>query len=126
MAYDDAFRANASLIKSVGEGNAHLVWAMAMYLEEPDFEALASEALTDGPNDKKIDFIYLDRDAKRIVFAQGYARRIQSRGALRPSESCCSAQTVSRDNVGCGAVPVHRVGRRYRIGARAGLLDLKS
>lgn len=72
MAYDDAFRANAALIKQLGEGNAHLVWTMALYLEEPDFEALASEALTDGPNDKKLDFIYLDRDAKRIVFAQGY------------------------------------------------------
>jgi hypothetical protein len=45
---------------------------MAMYLEEPDVEGLASEALTDGPDDKKIDFIYIDRDAKRIVFAQGY------------------------------------------------------
>jgi hypothetical protein len=63
---------NDSLIKRIGEGNAHLVWAMALYLEEPDIEALASEALTDGPDDKKIDFIYLDRDAKRIVFAQGF------------------------------------------------------
>jgi hypothetical protein len=43
-----------------------------MYLEEPDVEALASEAITDGPDDKKIDFIYLDQDGKRIVFAQGY------------------------------------------------------
>lgn len=72
MAYKDAFHANSSLIKSLGEGNAHLIWAMALYLEEPDFEALAAEALTDGPDDKKVDFIYLDRDAKRIVFAQGY------------------------------------------------------
>jgi len=33
---------------------------------------LASEALTDGPNDKKIDFIYLNQEAGRLVFAQGY------------------------------------------------------
>jgi hypothetical protein len=72
MAYIDAFRANDSLIKNLGEGNAHLVWAMALYLEEPDFEALASEGLTDSPNDKKIDFVYVDRDGKRLVFAQGY------------------------------------------------------
>lgn len=72
MAYQDAFRANDSLIQVLGEANAHLVWAMALYLEEPDIAALASEALTDGPDDKKIDFIYLDRDGKRIVFAQGY------------------------------------------------------
>ncbi|WP_257818958.1 hypothetical protein [Burkholderia glumae] len=72
MAYIDALNANAAFVEKLGEGNAHLVWTLAMYLEEPDFEALASEALTDGPDDKKIDFIYLDRDAKRIVFAQGY------------------------------------------------------
>lgn len=72
MAYEDALRSNDSLIKMLGESNAHLVWAMALYLEEPDIEALASEALTDGPDDKKIDFVYLDQDAKRIVFAQGY------------------------------------------------------
>jgi hypothetical protein len=72
MAYEDAFHANGALLKKLGEGNSHLVWTLGLYLEEPDLEALASEALTDGPMDKKIDFIYLDRDAKRIVFAQGH------------------------------------------------------
>lgn len=72
MPYFDAFKANDALIKDLGVGNAHLAWTMALYLEEPDIEALASEAITDGPNDKKIDFIYLDRDGKRIIFAQGY------------------------------------------------------
>ena len=72
MAYENAFRSNSALVKALGEGNAHLVWVLGLYLEEPDLENLASEALTDGSNDKKIDFIYLDRDGKRILFAQGY------------------------------------------------------
>ena len=72
MSYMDAFRTNDGLINQLGEGNAHLAWVVALYLEEPDVEALASEGVTDGPNDKKIDFIYFDRDAKRIIFAQGY------------------------------------------------------
>ncbi|PBC03624.1 hypothetical protein CK220_13670 [Mesorhizobium sp. WSM3860] len=72
LAYIDAFSANDALIKQLGEGNAYLAWVMALYLEEPDVEALASEGITDGPNDKKIDFIYLDRDTKRVIFAQGY------------------------------------------------------
>src|SRR5262245_35898532 len=72
MSYMDAFKANDDLIKRLGETNAHLAWAMALYLEEPDVEALASEGITDGRNDKKIDFIYLDRDAKRVIFAQGF------------------------------------------------------
>jgi len=72
LSYEQALAANKALIRQLGEGNAHLAWTMALYLEEPDIEALASEAITDGSNDKKIDFIYLDRDSKRIVFAQGY------------------------------------------------------
>jgi hypothetical protein len=72
MSYMDALAADHALIQQLGEENAHLAWVMALYLEDPDVEALASEAITDGPNDKKIDFIYLDRDAKRIVFAQGH------------------------------------------------------
>jgi len=72
MTYEAALDANQNLIKKIGAGNAHLVWALGLYLERADFEALASEALTDGPNDKKIDFILLDRDARRLVFAQGY------------------------------------------------------
>lgn len=72
MSYLNAFQANGGLIARLGEGNAYLAWVMALYLEEPDIDALASEAITDGPNDKKIDFIYLDKDAKRIIFAQGF------------------------------------------------------
>ena len=81
MAYEQAFRADTTLIEKLGEGNAHLIWAIGLYLEEPDLEALASEALTDGHNDKKIDFIYVDRDSKRIVFAQGYYNHTNGKNA---------------------------------------------
>ena len=57
MGYLAAFTSSTALIKSLGIGNAHLIWAMGLYMEEPDLEALASEGLTDGSNDKKIDFI---------------------------------------------------------------------
>jgi len=93
MAYEDAFSSNHALIKKLGEGNAHLVWTMALYLEEPDIEGLASEALTDGPNDKKIDFIYLDRDAKRIVFAQGYFGKTKKDAA--PSNKAADLNTAA-------------------------------
>ncbi|MFM0742297.1 AIPR family protein, partial [Paraburkholderia xenovorans] len=55
-----------------GEGNAHLIWVMSMYLDEPAAEQLGIDCLTDQPNDKKLDFIYLDPDSRRLVFAQGY------------------------------------------------------
>lgn len=72
MAYIDVFNKNTALIEKLGEDKAHIVWVMARYLDEPDLEALAAAALTDGPNDKKIDFIYLDADTKRLVITQGY------------------------------------------------------
>lgn len=72
MNHQKAFKAQKNLISDLGEGNAHLVWSMAMYLDEPDTTKLAADCLTDGCNDKKIDFLCLDYDNKRIVFSQGY------------------------------------------------------
>jgi len=71
MLHIDDFAKQTALQAEFGLGNAHLVWIMAMYLDEPDPRQLAINALTDQPNDKKLDFLYLDRDERRIVFAQG-------------------------------------------------------
>lgn len=68
----NAFNTHESLIQRLGIGNAHLVWAMSLYLDHPDPIELASEALTDHSNDKNIDFLKLDIDSKRIIVAQGY------------------------------------------------------
>lgn len=72
MNYLKSFEANEDLIARLGKGKAYLVWVMALYTDYPDLLELASEALTDGTNDKKIDFIRLDVDGKKLVFAQGY------------------------------------------------------
>jgi len=93
MAYVDAFKANNELISALGEGNAHLVWALGLYFEEPDLAALASEALMDGPDDKKIDFIYLDHDIGRIIFAQGYFSNLKKDSA--PSNKASDLNTAS-------------------------------
>lgn len=68
----DAFNKLAPLVATFGEGNSHLVWVMSMYLDVPDPFQLGIDSLTDGPNDKKLDFLHLDADNRRIVFAQGY------------------------------------------------------
>jgi hypothetical protein len=72
MAYQEAFANSTVLIDEIGLGNAHMIWALGLYMEKADLQALASEGLTDGSNDKKIDFIYLDRDEKKLIFAQGF------------------------------------------------------
>ena len=53
MSYLDIFKKETRLIDKLGEEKAHIVWVMALYLEEPDVEALAAAALTDGSDDKK-------------------------------------------------------------------------
>lgn len=94
MSYFDDLSANDNLITQLGEGNAHLAWAMALYVEEPDIEALASEAITDGHNDKKLDFIYIDRDGKRIIFAQGYFSKKQNKDSA-PANKASDLNTAA-------------------------------
>lgn len=70
MNHLNAFRKNAELISKYGEGNAHQVWCMAAYLDEPDFEKLASDGLTDGKGDRKIDFLLVQNST--LYISQGY------------------------------------------------------
>ena len=72
MKMEDALLANRQLVDEIGNDNAYLVIAIALFLEESDINELAAAGLTEGGNDKKIDFIYHDLDARRLVFAQGY------------------------------------------------------
>ncbi|MBI3811400.1 MAG: AIPR family protein [Nitrospirae bacterium] len=93
MTYEAAFHANTNLIDKLGTGNAHLAWTLALYLEEPDVATLASEALTDGPDDKKIDFIHLDTDSRRLVFAQGY--RSDTKKEAAPANKASDLNTAA-------------------------------
>lgn len=70
MRHLEEFKKCKDLIDEYGEGNAHLAWVMALYLDRNDIQSLASESITDGKGDKKIDFIYLGDG--RIIIAQGY------------------------------------------------------
>lgn len=81
MGLDQALQNRQELIKKIGNDSAFLVVSVAVFIEEPDVDMLASEALTDGADDKKIDLIFLDRDARRIVFAQGYVSQKNSDSA---------------------------------------------
>jgi hypothetical protein len=42
-----AFAQNKKLIDKYGENKAYLVWAMALYLDEPDLFSLGNDCLTD-------------------------------------------------------------------------------
>lgn len=72
MQYIQKFKEQTSLIEKFKEDGAYLCWVMAMYLERNDIFELANDSLTDGNNDKKIDFIDLEISSGTITLAQGY------------------------------------------------------
>ncbi|MEZ6241584.1 MAG: AIPR family protein [Phycisphaerales bacterium] len=48
------------------------MFALALYLVHDDVMELAAEAITDGDDDKKLDFCLLDESSKRLVLGQAY------------------------------------------------------
>lgn len=48
------------------------LFALQMSLDIEDIHSVAATALTDGPDDKSCDVIYVDRDSRSVVLAQGY------------------------------------------------------
>ncbi|UGW99556.1 AIPR family protein [Pseudomonas aeruginosa] len=83
---------NALKVK-FGDGKAHLIWVMSMYLDEPNAEQLGVDCLTDQPNDKKLDFVYLNPDERRLVFAQGYYT--QKVGGTAPANKASDLNTAA-------------------------------
>lgn len=49
-----------------------MLWVLGLYLDEPDLDALAGRSLTDGGNDKCLDFIEIDKTGQKIIVAQGF------------------------------------------------------
>ncbi|HCS19830.1 MAG TPA: hypothetical protein DIW47_04580 [Bacteroidetes bacterium] len=84
MNHLETFNARTDLIAKYGEEKAHLIWSMGLYLDFPDLDQLATESLTDGSDDKKIDFIRLDLENKRLVVTQG---TFSSNGAIYKAKS---------------------------------------
>lgn len=66
-----AFNARTSLRDQFGD-NALLLYALEMRFALDDIETVAASCLTDGPDDRKCDAIYIDRDSGIAVVAQGY------------------------------------------------------
>lgn len=81
MNMEDALLSNKQLVDEIGSDDAYLVLTIALFLEEPDVSGLAAAGLTEGGNDKKIDFIFHDTESRRIIFAQGYMSKKNSDSA---------------------------------------------
>jgi hypothetical protein len=54
------------------ESNKRLLFALQLAFGIEDIDTIAATALTDNGNDKACDLLYVDREAGRVVLAQGY------------------------------------------------------
>lgn len=52
--------------------NARLLFALESRFRIQDIQTVAANSLTDGPNDKKCDLVYVDRESGYAMVAQGY------------------------------------------------------
>nr|WP_321520590.1 AIPR family protein [uncultured Macellibacteroides sp.] len=99
--YLDIFKSSKPLIEKYGINKAYLVWVMGLYLDYSELNELADESLTDDTNDKKIDFIRIDYDNKKIVFVQGYfsERKIDAAPSNKASDLNTAAAWLISGNI---------------------------
>lgn len=90
-----SFMKQDDLIKLYGIGNAHLLWAIGLYLDFPDLNQLEKESLTDRSSDRKIDFIRLDTDLKRITICQGYYTQSKTFKEVAPANKASDLNTAA-------------------------------
>ena len=83
MNYIADFQARSDLTAQYGN-NALLLYALQLRFEISDIISVASDALTDGGNDKKCDLIYVDQDTGVAVVAQGYMKQTPKEANLAP------------------------------------------
>jgi hypothetical protein len=58
-------------LKTFGR-NARLLFALETRFRLDDIATVAANALTDGPDDKKCDLVFVDREGGIVIIAQGY------------------------------------------------------
>jgi hypothetical protein len=54
------------------EAAKRTLFALQLTLELEDIQSVAATAVTDGPDDKSCDLLYVDRDSRSVILAQGY------------------------------------------------------
>lgn len=71
---------NRDDLKKYGD-NALLLYALQIKFALEDIDEVASNSLVDGPNDKKIDLLYIDPELELAVIAQSYFSRVERQEA---------------------------------------------
>lgn len=92
--YNNNFQEREDLKVSFGD-NALLMYALQLRYDIEDVISVASDALTDGHNDKKCDLIYIDRESGFVVIAQSYMKRNPKTTDLAPANKASDLNTAS-------------------------------
>ncbi|WP_139990896.1 AIPR family protein [Paenibacillus paridis] len=71
MVFMDNFLGRQDLITKYKD-NALLLYSLELRLQLEDIQSVASDALTDGNDDKKCDLVYIDEEEGLAIIAQGY------------------------------------------------------
>jgi len=77
--FKSAFEAETDLRQY--QPNALSIFALSLYLRLEDIHEFAASAITEGPNDKKVDICYLDENENRAIIAQSYLSSVWGRRA---------------------------------------------
>ncbi|MBF9019003.1 MULTISPECIES: AIPR family protein [unclassified Oceanispirochaeta] len=88
--YKSAYESREDL-KEFGD-NGLLLFSLILRFGYDDITTIASEALTDGPNDKKADLVLINKDDGIAIIAQGYYATIPKQSA--PSSKASDLNTA--------------------------------
>jgi hypothetical protein len=77
--FKPAFEAEVDLNQY--QSNALSIFALSLYLRLEDPHEFAANAITEGPDDKKVDICYLDENENRAIIAQSYLSPVWERAA---------------------------------------------
>jgi hypothetical protein len=71
---DDVIKAVEELRPTYGS-NSFLLFAMGLRLGNTDYDQIFRDHVLDGPDDKKVDFLHIDREAGSAIAVQAYERQ---------------------------------------------------
>ncbi len=104
--FKTAFEADTDLQQY--RSNALSLFALSLYLRLDDISDFAASAISEGPDDKKVDICYLDLNEKRAVIAQSYfAERWSKKSAPANKASDLNTAMAWLLSVGDDRIPAH-------------------
>lgn len=103
--------------------NGLLLFALQLAAGVDDIESAAASALTDGNNDKKCDLVFVDRNAERIVVAQGYFAQSTGGKQAAPANKASDMNTAVTWLLGSDLDGLPEVLRSAAIEVRSALND---